>query len=71
MISQELLDILGCPACENRPGLVPESGDDGDFLACAQCGRRYPVRDNIPAMLVDEALPPRNHLSKRESKKGS
>lgn len=56
MISKELLDILACPACEDRPAV--RLSDDGDYLACDQCGRHYPIRDGIPVMLVDEALRP-------------
>jgi uncharacterized protein YbaR (Trm112 family) len=48
MISQELLDILVCPACRTK--VVVEE----QFLACHGCGRRYPIRDGIPIMLVDE-----------------
>ena len=51
MIDKELLDILACPACKTEVTL------DGDRLVCAQCGRRYPIRDGIPVMLIDEAEP--------------
>jgi len=54
MISKELLEILACPACETRPGVHPT--EDGAYLVCDACGRHYPVRDDIPVMLVDEAL---------------
>jgi len=52
MISQELLDILVCPACR-KPLTVK---DNGKGLKCAECRRVYPVRDEIPIMLVDEAV---------------
>ena len=54
MIDQDLLDILACPACKTAVRL------DGDRLICtnAACGLRYPVRDGIPVMLVEEAEPP-------------
>ena len=48
MVSQELLDILVCPACKAKVVL------DDEFLACQNCGRRYPVRDGIPIMLIEE-----------------
>jgi len=32
--------------------------EEGDFLVCTECRRRFPVRDGIPVMLLDEALPP-------------
>lgn len=56
MISKQLLEILACPACDERPPV--ELTDDGEFLRCDQCGRLYPVRDDIPVMLVDEAIMP-------------
>ncbi|NLH98312.1 MAG: Trm112 family protein [Chthonomonadales bacterium] len=54
MIDTKLLEILACPACDSRPPVTL----DGDTLACAECGRRYPIRDGIPIMLVDEAILP-------------
>jgi uncharacterized protein YbaR (Trm112 family) len=52
MISQALLDILVCPACK-KPLVLKNNGES---LKCNQCRRVYPVRDNIPIMLVDEAV---------------
>ena len=54
MIDQELLEILACPACKASVRL------DGDRILCtnAACGLRYPVRDGIPVMLVEEAEKP-------------
>ena len=55
-IPQELLDILACPRCRAAVGLVSKpSGDLG--LACEPCAVVYPVREGIPVMLVDEAIP--------------
>ncbi|HLW47555.1 MAG TPA: Trm112 family protein [bacterium] len=48
-IDKELLDILACPVCKTP------IRQDGDRLVCDTCGRRYPIRDGIPVMLVDEA----------------
>jgi uncharacterized protein YbaR (Trm112 family) len=48
MISKDLLDILVCPA--DKKAIVLE----GDFLRCTECGRRYPIRDGIPVMLIEE-----------------
>ena len=50
-ISQELLDILVCPFCKGK--VIPK--EDGSALKCVDCHRVYPVRDDIPIMLVDEA----------------
>jgi uncharacterized protein YbaR (Trm112 family) len=51
MIANELLEILVCPQCkgELKHILEPET------LDCPTCQLRYPVRDGIPVMLVDEA----------------
>lgn len=49
MIDKELLDILACPLCKTPVELV------GDRLVCTKCGRKYPIRDGIPVMLVEEA----------------
>lgn len=50
-VSQELLDILVCPLCKFPVKLTP----DGQGLKCVQCRRVYPIKDDIPVMLVDEA----------------
>jgi uncharacterized protein YbaR (Trm112 family) len=50
-ISQELLDILVCPVCKNPVKVLA----DGTGLKCQQCKRVYPVRDDIPVMLPEEA----------------
>ena len=53
MIDKELLDILACPACKADVKL------EGERIVCTKCGRRYPIKDDIPIMLIDEAeLPP-------------
>jgi uncharacterized protein YbaR (Trm112 family) len=50
-ISKELLEILVCPLDKANVELKP----DGSGLKCVQCHRVYPIRDDIPVMLVDEA----------------
>jgi len=50
-VSKELLDILVCPLCKTPVALTP----DGQGLKCGTCRRVYPIRDDIPVMLVDEA----------------
>ena len=52
-ISKELLDILACPKCKGP--LVPLEDPEG--LACRPCGLRYPIRDRIPILLIEEAEP--------------
>jgi hypothetical protein len=48
-VAKELLDILACPL-DKRPVRL-----EGDRLVCSACGRRYPIVDDIPVMLIDEA----------------
>jgi len=50
-LSQDLLDILVCPVCKEPVQLT----EDNAGLRCPRCRRVYPVRDDIPVMLVDEA----------------
>ncbi len=50
-ISQELLDILVCPLCKEPVKLTT----NGQGLKCVKCRRVYPIREEIPVMLVDEA----------------
>jgi uncharacterized protein YbaR (Trm112 family) len=50
-ISPELLEILVCPACKAPVSLTP----DNQGLKCQQCRRVYPIRDDIPVMIIDEA----------------
>jgi uncharacterized protein YbaR (Trm112 family) len=50
-VSQELLDILVCPVCKESVQLT----EDRNGLKCPACKRVYPIRDDIPVMLVDEA----------------
>ncbi len=50
-IDERLLEILVCPACKTEVKLV--NNDSG--LRCDKCNRVYPIRDDIPVMLIDEA----------------
>ncbi len=50
-IDRELLEILACPSCKTPVTLV----GNGTGLKCAQCHRVYPIKDDIPVMLIDEA----------------
>ncbi len=53
-LDAELLEILVCP---NDRGLL-DYQQDPEVLECTMCGYRYPVRDGIPVMLIDEAEKP-------------
>jgi len=52
MIRKDLLDILVCPVCK-KPLALKENGES---LKCGECHRVYPIRDNIPILLIDEAV---------------
>lgn len=47
-----LLELLACPACHGR------LRQEELRLVCGGCGRRYPVRDGVPVLLVEEAEAP-------------
>ncbi|MCP5102503.1 MAG: Trm112 family protein [bacterium] len=56
IISKDLLDILACPLCKTEVELLEyKKGKHG--LKCAECKKIYPIKDGIPVMLVDEAVP--------------
>jgi len=51
-VSKELLDILVCPQCKGD--LIYIETKDG--LVCDKCKLMYPVKEDIPVMLIDEAV---------------
>lgn len=62
MVNQELLEILRCPACVSGP-TRKEGADPGrlvlvkdTWLVCQEkdCGRKYPIKNDIPIMLIEE-----------------
>lgn len=54
MVSQELLDVLRCPVCiREGDGLLTLVR--GTWLVCQECGRKYPIVDEIPVMLIEVA----------------
>ncbi len=50
-ISKDLMDILACPQCKGEVILTSA----GDGLTCRACKLLYPIKDDIPIMLIDEA----------------
>ena len=52
-LDERLLEILVCPKCKGEL----EYRRDTPELVCNVCRLRYPIRDGIPIMLIDEALP--------------
>ncbi|HZX48441.1 MAG TPA: Trm112 family protein [Nitrospirota bacterium] len=51
-LSKDLLEILACPRCKGDIRL----SEKGDGLICDRCKLLYPVKDDIPVMLIDEAI---------------
>jgi hypothetical protein len=47
-INEKLLEILACPVCKGEVTL------EENELRCKKCGRRYPIVNGIPNMLIDE-----------------
>ncbi|NCD25404.1 MAG: Trm112 family protein [Deltaproteobacteria bacterium] len=52
-LNKELLRILACPKCKGDLELVGQE----EGLKCSVCAVVYPIRDEIPVMLIDEAIP--------------
>lgn len=52
-LDKELLEILACPKCKGDL----EYKENEQVLECAACRLRYPIKDDIPIMLIDEAQP--------------
>jgi uncharacterized protein YbaR (Trm112 family) len=57
-IDPMLLEILACP-CEHHAPVQPDAADlaTATALVCTRCRTSFPVRDDIPVMLLDEATP--------------
>lgn len=53
MVSEKLLEILRCPACVREKGGLLDRPNDS-WLVCPNCGRKYPIREDIPVMLIEE-----------------
>jgi len=52
-LNKELLQILACPKCKGSLELLGQE----EGLKCAACAVVYPIREEIPVMLIDEAVP--------------
>jgi hypothetical protein len=52
-LAPELLEILVCPNCKGPIEYRP----DEQVLVCHKCRLAYPIEDDIPVMLIDEARP--------------
>lgn len=54
MIDNELLKILACPSCKADVKLIENE------IVCKMCGLRYPIKNGIPIMLIEEAKKPKD-----------
>ena len=61
-LDPKLLEIIVCPDCRGELAVQPVAAESGPTagteLVCQSCGLAYPVRDDIPVLLVDEARRP-------------
>jgi uncharacterized protein YbaR (Trm112 family) len=53
MVNQELLEILRCPACVREKDAALTLFEE-TWLICRECGRKYPILDDIPVMLIEQ-----------------
>ena len=60
-VADDLLALLACPSPDHAP-LVRGGSDDAPELVCTVCASRFPVRDGIPVLLPDDAVPGPNGL---------
>ena len=52
MLDPIMLDMLACPACDERPAVRQV----GSWIFCDQCHRAYPIKDDLPLMLIEESV---------------
>lgn len=53
MVNQDLLELLRCPVCvKEKEGLLQLVKET--WLVCEECGRKYPIVEDIPVMLISE-----------------
>jgi hypothetical protein len=60
-VDPSLLEILACPSCRASVEYLEAE----EVIVCTGCGYRYPVRDGIPVMLIDEAEKPKRGKGKK------
>lgn len=61
---KDLTAILACPACKGKLDFL-ESESNSGYL-CPVCEKVYPIRDDIPIMLIEEAIPLEKWAPKKE-----
>ncbi len=57
MIDNELLDILACPKCKGELDYKVAADEKNGELICNQCLLRYMVVDDIPNLIIEDAIP--------------
>ena len=60
-LDPQLMEILACPNCHGDV----EEREAEQVIVCLSCGYRYPIRDQIPVMLIDEAEKPAQGKKKK------
>jgi uncharacterized protein YbaR (Trm112 family) len=63
-LDDDFLSLLACPQCKTSVR------KDGQSLVCDRCALRFPIRDGIPVMLIEEAEPLGGSTSSQEAPKG-
>ncbi|MDD6088341.1 MAG: Trm112 family protein [Desulfovibrionaceae bacterium] len=63
-MNPKLLELLACPVCRT----AVEAVDNGEGLLCRKCGLIYPVQDEIPIMLQEEAIPQQEWKNKKKNR---
>ncbi|HSI73483.1 MAG TPA: hypothetical protein VK934_09920 [Fimbriimonas sp.] len=58
MIDPSLLEVLGCPLEPDRPPFRLEAFGGSSFLVCTSCGYGFPIKDDIPYLLPEDAIAP-------------
>lgn len=61
-IDKELLEILACPKCKGD--LILTEKEDG--LICNKCEKVYPIKEEIPILLIEEALNLKEYLNEQK-----
>lgn len=62
-LSADLLAILACPSPDHAPLRLELNAETGaEELVCNHCASRFPIRDGIPVLLADDAVPGPNGL---------
>ena len=65
-LDQKLLDIIVCPQCKGELALI----EGGVNLLCERCKLKFPVRDSIPVMVLDEAIDLKRESARQTSGAG-